>query len=65
VSRLSLAPPLVPAHMKGLIILVCRTKAFPTGATTAMDIGLSNLSLKFITLSFYSAPLCSRVSMVD
>ena len=36
---------------------VFRTKAFPTGATTAMDIGLSNLSLKFITLSFYSTPM--------
>lgn len=26
----------------------------PTGVTTSLDIGLSNLSMKTITLSFYS-----------
>lgn len=29
-------------------------KAVPTGVTTGLDIGFSNLSLKLITLSFYS-----------
>jgi solute carrier family 35 protein C2 len=32
-----------------------RKKLVPTGIATALDIGLSNLSLKTITLSFYSA----------
>jgi hypothetical protein len=31
-----------------------RLKVVPTGMTTGLDIGLSNLSLKMITLSFYS-----------
>ena len=31
-----------------------RRKAVPTGIATGLDIGLSNLSLKMITLSFYS-----------
>lgn len=30
------------------------TKAVPTAMATGLDIGLSNLSLKTITLSFYS-----------
>ena len=33
-------------------------KAIPTGVTTGLDIGLSNLSLKLITLSFYSKSAC-------
>lgn len=36
--------------------LLHRRKAVPTGITTGLDIGLSNLSLKLITLSFYSKP---------
>ncbi len=31
-----------------------RKKAVPTAVSTGLDIGLSNLSLKTITLSFYS-----------
>jgi hypothetical protein len=31
-----------------------RKKAVPTAVATGLDIGLSNLSLKMITLSFYS-----------
>lgn len=34
--------------------LYYRTKVIPCGLATGMDIGLSNLSLKTITLSFYS-----------
>ena len=30
------------------------TKVVPTGLATGLDIGLSNLSLQTITLSFYS-----------
>lgn len=30
------------------------TKIFPCGAATGLDIGLGNMSLKFITLAFYS-----------
>lgn len=36
-----------------------RTKVIPTGMTTSLDIGLSNLSLKLITLSFYSKSVAS------
>lgn len=32
----------------------CRTKVAPTGLATCLDIGLSNLSLKTVTLTFYS-----------
>lgn len=34
-----------------------RKKAFPTAIATSLDIGLSNVSLKTITLSFYSTSL--------
>lgn len=34
--------------------VVFRKRALPTAVTTGLDIGLSNLSLKTITLSFYS-----------
>ncbi|KAI0823331.1 TPT-domain-containing protein [Trametes gibbosa] len=37
-------------------------KAVPTGITTGLDIGLSNLSLKIITLSFYT--MCKSSSLV-
>ncbi|OSX66552.1 hypothetical protein POSPLADRAFT_1178018 [Postia placenta MAD-698-R-SB12] len=37
-------------------------KAVPTGITTAFDIGLSNLSLKLITLSFYT--MCKSSSLI-
>ncbi|KAI8992861.1 TPT-domain-containing protein [Trametes punicea] len=37
-------------------------KAVPTGVTTGLDIGLSNLSLKLITLSFYT--MCKSSSLV-
>ncbi|KAI0695942.1 triose-phosphate transporter family-domain-containing protein [Cerioporus squamosus] len=37
-------------------------KAVPTGITTGLDIGLSNLSLKLITLSFYT--MCKSSSLV-
>lgn len=30
------------------------TKIFPCGAATGLDIGLGNMSLKFISLAFYS-----------
>lgn len=33
---------------------LARLKIFPTAASTAGDIGLSNLSLRTITLSLYS-----------
>ncbi|GBE81470.1 Uncharacterized transporter [Sparassis crispa] len=37
-------------------------KAVPTGITTSLDIGLSNLSLKMITLSFYT--MCKSSSLI-
>ncbi|KIM27646.1 hypothetical protein M408DRAFT_329860 [Serendipita vermifera MAFF 305830] len=37
-------------------------KAFPTAVTTSLDIGLSNLSLKLITLSFYT--MCKSSSLI-
>ncbi|KAI0769625.1 TPT-domain-containing protein [Trametes elegans] len=37
-------------------------KAVPTGITTGLDIGFSNLSLKLITLSFYT--MCKSSSLV-
>ncbi|OBZ67087.1 putative transporter C22E12.01 [Grifola frondosa] len=37
-------------------------KAVPTGITTGLDIGLSNLSLKIITLSFYT--MCKSSSLI-
>jgi len=39
---------------------VHRKKAVPTAVSTGLDIGLSNLSLKTITLSFYSKRLVTR-----
>ncbi|KAM5531839.1 hypothetical protein V8D89_014469 [Ganoderma adspersum] len=39
-------------------------KAIPTGFTTALDIGLSNLSLKLITLSFYTMGKSSSLVFV-
>jgi hypothetical protein len=33
-----------------------RQKVVPTAVATGLDIGLSNLSLRAITLSFYSKP---------
>jgi len=38
------------------------TKALPTAVATALDIGLSNLSLKTITLSFYT--MCKSSSLI-
>jgi solute carrier family 35 protein C2 len=35
-------------------------KIGPCGAATGLDIGLSNASLKYITLAFYSASLVYR-----
>lgn len=35
------------------------TKIFPCGAATGLDIGLGNMSLKFITLAFYSTTVSS------
>ncbi|KAJ8462865.1 hypothetical protein ONZ51_g10620 [Trametes cubensis] len=40
----------------------CSRKAVPTGITTGLDIGFSNLSLKLITLSFYT--MCKSSSLV-
>lgn len=37
-----------------------RKRAVPTAVATGLDIGLSNLSLKTITLSFYSEFLVDR-----
>ncbi|KAI0930642.1 hypothetical protein AcV5_007303 [Taiwanofungus camphoratus] len=42
--------------------LLHRRKAVPTGITTGLDIGLSNLSLKLITLSFYT--MCKSSSLI-
>ncbi|KAJ3787286.1 triose-phosphate transporter family-domain-containing protein [Lentinula aff. detonsa] len=39
-------------------------KAFPTGATTSLDIGFSNLSLKTVTLSFYTMVKSSSLIFV-
>ena len=39
-------------------VLTGRVKIGPCGIATGMDIGLSNASLKFITLAFYSMVLC-------
>jgi solute carrier family 35 protein C2 len=39
-----------------------RTKAVPTAVATSLDIGLSNLSLKLITLSFYT--MCKSSSLI-
>jgi solute carrier family 35 protein C2 len=38
------------------------TKIFPCGAATGLDIGLGNMSLKFITLTFYSLSSFSHFS---
>ncbi len=35
------------------------TRIGPCGAATGLDIGLGNMSLKFITLTFFSKPLCT------
>jgi solute carrier family 35 protein C2 len=40
-----------------------RIKAAPTAVTTGLDIGLSNLSLKTITLSFYSMSATASTSI--
>ena len=51
-----------------MLILRCvfRRKAVPTGIATGLDIGLSNLSLKMITLSFYSeSPTAGELLRVD
>ena len=40
-------------------------KVVPTGVATGLDIGLSNLSLKLITLSFYSRYINILVSRRD
>ena len=37
-----------------LLTSIFRTRTVPTAIATSLDIGLSNLSLKTITLSFYS-----------
>ncbi|OCH92509.1 TPT-domain-containing protein [Obba rivulosa] len=37
-------------------------KAVPTGITTALDVGSSNVSLKYITLSFYT--MCKSSSLI-
>jgi solute carrier family 35, member C2 len=39
-----------------------RKKAVPTAVATSLDIGLSNLSLKMITLSFYT--MCKSSSLI-
>ncbi|KAF9070851.1 triose-phosphate transporter family-domain-containing protein [Rhodocollybia butyracea] len=39
-------------------------KAIPTGTTTSLDIGLSNLSLKTVTLSFYTMVKSSSLIFV-
>ncbi|KAE9408611.1 triose phosphate transporter [Gymnopus androsaceus JB14] len=39
-------------------------KAFPTGAATSLDIGLSNLSLKTVSLSFYTMVKSSSLIFV-
>ena len=42
------------------IFVARRKKAVPTAVSTGLDIGLSNLSLKTITLSFYSERFATR-----
>lgn len=40
------------------------TRCVPCGAATGLDIGLGNMSMKIITLTFYStssSPLCLKV----
>lgn len=44
-----------PAAIVSVEIKIYSRKAVPTAVATSLDIGLSNLSLKLITLSFYSA----------
>jgi len=42
------------------------TRVGPCGTATALDIGLGNMSLKFITLTFYSEfGLCALDNMTD
>lgn len=36
------------------VFVALRKKAIPAAVSSGLDIGLSNLSLKMITLSFYS-----------
>lgn len=43
--------------------LLRRTKAAPCGAATGIDIGLSNNSLKIVTLSFYSESLSPQAGL--
>ncbi|KAI5802001.1 triose-phosphate transporter family-domain-containing protein [Pyronema domesticum] len=40
------------------------TKIFPCGAATGLDIGLGNMSLKFITLTFYTMCKSSSLAFV-
>ncbi|KAI0365666.1 TPT-domain-containing protein [Pilatotrama ljubarskyi] len=49
-----------PEHSPGRMDYI--RKAIPTGITTGLDIGFSNLSLKLITLSFYT--MCKSSSLV-
>lgn len=39
------------------------TRIGPCGAATGLDIGLGNMSLQFITLTFYSKSFCLSVSL--
>jgi solute carrier family 35 protein C2 len=48
-----------------LPLTVLRKKVAPTGVMTAADIGLSNLSLKTVTLSFYSMFVSASPSCVS
>jgi solute carrier family 35 protein C2 len=54
--------PRAPLH--GSIWCPHRLKAGPCGVATGLDIGLSNLSLKTITLSFYSASPSTSMSIL-
>merc|ERR1712093_47220 len=59
---LTIFPSLRPAHRPNPRDYT--TKAVPCGLATGLDIGLSNLSLKTITLSFYTMCKSSTLGFV-
>lgn len=40
------------------------TRIGPCGAATSLDIGFGNMSLKFISLTFYSMFFCLQTSII-
>ena len=57
-----------PPTMRGMFAIVSRwfylTRLGPCGAATGLDIGLGNMSLKFITLSFFTMCKSSALAFV-